>query len=166
MSMAASISELEDPLLGEYGTEQEAIDAWAAAMINFFLGMDRLPGTDSIIQGFESAIKGQMVGLSNPGGDPPPPPPQGPLKLQAGFAQAWVGISASAASLYAGAASATPPPAVATIATVVLPAVFPLNSVPGVTKQQAATTTAAALGGANATGGLWVLSVGGTVPIT
>lgn len=166
MSMAASISELEDPLLGEYGTEQEAIDAWAAAMINFFLGMDRLPGTDSIIQGLEGAIKTAMVGLSDTGGDPPPPPPQGPLKLQAGFVQAWVGISAAAASLFTGAASATPPPAVATIAAVVLPAVFPVNILPTTTKQQAATATAAALGGANATGGLWVLSAGGTAPIT
>lgn len=166
MAMAANFSKLETPLKADFATEQEAIDEWAAAMIEFFLTMDRLPGTDSIIQGFESAIKGQMVGLSDSGGDPPPPPPQGPLKLQAGFVQAWLGISAAAASLYAGALSATPPPAVATIAAVVLPAVFPLNILPTTTKEQAAITTAAALGGANAVGGLWVLPAGATAPIT
>ena len=93
-------------------------------------------------------------------------PPQSAVKIQVGFAAAWSGISVNAAALYAGAASAVPPPTVATIAATVLPVVFAANMIPGVTREQAATTLANALSAANATGGLWVLSAGGTAPIT
>lgn len=161
MAMAANAAKLETPLLSDYAVEADATEGWATAMVEYFKTMDRLPGTDAIITGLKGAIKGALAGMSVH-----TPVPQGALKIQAGFVAAWAGISASAASLYAGAISATPPPAVATIASVVLPAVFPLNMLPTVTKAQAATTTATALSTANATGGLWVLAAGGTAPIT
>ena len=167
MAMAANAAKLETPLKADYASEADAVEGWASALIAYFKTMDRLPGTDAIIDGFKSSIKTAMAGMSNPGPPPPAPPaPQGPLKLQAGFVAAWLGIASQAAALYSGATTATPPPAVATIAAVILPGVFPLNQVPGVTKAQAATTTANALSPANATGGFWVLPGPVTVAIT
>lgn len=160
MTMAGNAAKLEPPLLSDYAGEAAATEGWATEMVEYFKTMDRLPGTDAIIEGFKAAIKSALAGMSGT------TPPQGALKLQAGFVAAWAGISTNAASLYAGAVSATPPPAVATIAAVILPVVFPINNLPTVTKAQAATTTATALSSANATGGLWALAVGGTAPIT
>lgn len=157
MAMAANASKLETPLLSGYAVESDAVESWANALVAYFKTMDRMPGTDAIFDGLKPSIKSAMTGMSVPNA--------GAAKLQAGFAAAWVGISASAASLYATAVSATPPPAVATIATVILPLLFPLNQVTGITKAQAATATANALSGVNAVGGLWVLSVGSPVPI-
>ena len=158
MAMAANAAKLETPLLSDYMAEADATEGWATALVEYFKTMDRLPGTDAIITGLKPAIKGALAGMSTPA--------VGAVKIQAAFVAAWAGIASSAASLYATATSATPPPAVATIAPVVLPGVFPINMMPGVTKAQAATTTATALSGANATGGLWVLPAGATAPIT
>lgn len=158
MAMAANAAKLKTPLLSDYMDEADATEGWATALVAYFKTMDRLPGTDAIITGLKPAIKGALAGMSTPS--------VGAVKIQAAFAVAWAGIAASAASLYATATSATPPPTVATIATVALPVAFLANMAPSVTKAQAATTTANALSGANATGGFWVLPLGATAPIT
>jgi len=145
-----------------YAKEDDARAGWASAIVAFLKTMSRLPGTDAILDGLEPAINAALVGFSETA---TPPGPQGALKLQTAFAQAWLGISANAASLYTGAASATPPPTVATIAGTLLPPVFSANNVPGLEAETAAGALASALGGASATGGLWVLSAGGTAPI-
>ena len=158
MAMADNAAKLETPLLADYALEADAVEGWATAMVAYFKTMDRLPGTDALIDALKSPIQVAMGGMSVPGA--------GAAKLQAGFLAAWVGISGSAASLYTGATSATPPTAVATLAAIVLPPVFALNQVPAITKPQAATATAGALSGANATGGFWVLPGPVTVAIT
>ena len=158
MAMADNAAKLETPLLADYALEADAVEGWATAMVAYFKTMDRLPGTDALIDALKDPIKTAMGGMSVPGA--------GAVKLQEGFLAAWIGISASAAALYATALSATPPPAVATLAATLLPPVFVLNQVPAITKPQAATVTAAVLSTANATLGLWVLPAGATAPIT
>lgn len=158
MAMAANAAKLETPLLADYALEADAVEGWATAMVAYFKTLDRLPGTDAVIDALKAPIKTAMGGMSVPGA--------GAVKLQAGFLAAWTGISASAASLYTGAGSATPPPAVATLAATLLPPVFVLNQVPAITKPQAASATANVFSTANATGGFWVLPGPVTVAIT
>lgn len=160
MTLAANASQLQTPLLGDFPAEADAVESWATAMVAYFKGMTRLPGTDPILDALKPSIKAALTGMATH------TPPLGASKFQGGFAAAWAGISVNAASLFAGAASATPPPTVATIASAILPGVFAANNVVGVTRPVAASVTATALSGANATGGLWVLAAGGTAPIT
>lgn len=157
MPMAANADKLEPPLLVDYALEADAVEGWATAMVAYFKTMDRLPGTDTIIDGFKDPIKTALAGLSEP--------LAGAVKIQAGFLAAWAGIASSAASLYTTATTATPPLAVSTLAVTILPPVFAANQVPTITKAQAATAMAAALSTANATLGLWTIP-GGTAPIT
>ena len=160
MALAANAVQLEAAVLSIYTSDAEAALGWADALVAYFKTMDRLPGTDAVLDSLQPSIMSALTGISVFS------PQQSAVKIQAGFAAAWSGISVNAATLYAGAASATPPPTVATIAATVLPVVFAANMIPGVTREQAATTLANALSAANATGGFWVLSAGGTAPIT
>ena len=147
-------TDIEPPMLTVYGTESDAVDAWANAIVTYFKKAGGI--IPASVDGQLSAVKGALAGMSVSGA--------GTAKIQAGFLIIWTAMVAAPASFFATAIAVTPAPGSTGIAAAIL-AVVPLNMPPNnPTRAQAASTVAGAIHPCNL-GGTWTPPVGPPVPI-
>lgn len=128
--------------------EAEAARALAEAFAAYFYDATATgPAVPGSLEGAKAAMLGALTGMSQPGA--------GPASIQAGIAAFWGVVAGSAASIWSGTLSATPPPTLGAIAAAVT-AVAQANTSGKLEKPQAMKTIAAAIH-SNNLGGMAVL---------
>jgi len=151
--MAMSESTLSDELkaMDLYDNEPDAASAWADAFDAYFQDAEVTvlgPIASAALGACKGAMQAALSGMSAPGA--------GAASIQAGIVAYWGAIVPAVA--WATCTAITPPPGLSGIAAALVP-VFLANTVPEVTKDQAAEAIAAALHAVNVTGGQAVFPV-------
>lgn len=154
-----------DALVGNFGTEADATEAWAEAFTSYFEGGSPPNPALAAIAGAVPVIAASLRTLPAPATSPKGSlksglagmsttvsgTPQAAIKIAAGLASFWSAMGGAATSFFSGATAITPPAGLAGLAAT-LQSTFDANKAGGLTKTAALNAIATAIHAANAGG--------------